>query len=118
MYIYLFIDSTFRTCPKGYLQILNIIENIKANNLNIPILSVIMKSKKENSYYNIFETFKITLNEIKIKIDFSEIYIIADFEIGLRKAINNSFPKATLLGCYFHFLKNIFLKFKKLGIIK
>ena len=39
------------------------------------------------------------------------------FEIGLRKAIKNSFPKATLLGYYFHFVKNIFLKFKKLGLL-
>ena len=60
-----------------------------------------MKSKKENSYYNIFETFKIMLNEIKINVVFSEIYIMADFEIGLRKAIKNSFPKATLLGVIF-----------------
>ena len=42
------------------------------------------------------------LNEIKINVDFSEVYIMADFGVGFRKAIKNSFPKATLLGCYFH----------------
>ena len=114
---YLFIDSTFRSSPKGYYQILNIIGNIKEKNLNIPILSVIMKTKKENSYYNIFETFKIMLNELKINVNFSEIYIMTDFEIGLRKAISKSFPEATLLGCYFHFVKNIFSKFKHLGLL-
>ena len=29
-----------------------------------------MKTKKENSYYNIFETFKIMLNELKINVIF------------------------------------------------
>ena len=34
------------------------------------------------------------LNELKININFSEIYIMTDFEIGLRKAISKSFPEA------------------------
>jgi len=58
---YLLVDGTFRTYPKTYKQIINILGYINSKNLTMPIASVIMKTKNENSYYTIFENIKIML---------------------------------------------------------
>ena len=41
---------------------------------------------------------------------------MSDFEISLRKAIIKNFPNSEIMGCYFHFVKNLFTKCKKLGL--
>ena len=86
--------------------------------MNIPILSCLMKFKKEICYVNVFENFKILLYENNIKIDFDKIKIMTDFEISLRKAVRYSFPNSPLIGCYFHYLKSIIKKIKELGLFK
>lgn len=42
--------------------------------------------------------------------------IITDFELGLRKAINETFPNAILHGCWFHFKQALRKKCKKLNL--
>ena len=62
----LFVDGTFRSYPKNFYQVLNIIGKVKDKLLNIPILTVILNSKNEISYINIFENFNLLLSKIKI----------------------------------------------------
>lgn len=51
-------------------------------------------------------------------IDFSKISFMVDFEINLRKSISNIFANYEIMGCYFHFIKNLYYKMKKLGLTK
>ena len=83
----------------------------------MPILSCLMNSKNEKSYYNIFENLKIMLQENNINIDFSKINIMSENEKGLRAAIKKAFPNSSILGCFYHYIKAIFFKCKKLGLI-
>ena len=41
---------------------------------------------------------------------------MADFEDKLREAIKKNFPDSEILGCYFHFIKNLYNKLKLLGL--
>ena len=77
-----------------------------------------MKTKQTKSYINIFENLKTLLLENNIQIDFKKIIIMSDFEKALRNAIRICFPQSTLIGCYFHYLKAIYGKFKKYGLIQ
>ena len=43
---------------------------------------------------------------------------MADFEINLWKSISDNFPISEIMGCYFHFIKNLYCKMKKLGMTK
>ena len=113
----IFIDGTFLSCPKSFKQILNILGYINTKNLTIPLISIIMKTKNENAYFNIFEDIKIMLTELKLNINFKNIYIISDFEKGLRNAIIKSFLESKILGCYFHYIKCLIGKFKSLGML-
>ena len=75
-----------------------------------------MKAKTEISYKNVFYNFKLLLLDYNINIDFSKIYIVLDFEKGLRNAIVYSFPNLNLIGCYFHYIKSLIKKMKELKI--
>ena len=113
----LFLDGTFRSCPKSFYQIFNIIAHLKNKNLSLPIMSVLMKNKFDISYYNVFENFKIMLKEYNINIDITKMYFMADFEAALRKSLEICFPNSIILGCYFHYLKCIVNKFKIFGML-
>ena len=57
----IFIDKTFKSCPKTFQQIVYIIGYINNKNLTFPIISVAMKSKNEQSCFNLFELIKIII---------------------------------------------------------
>ena len=64
----------------------------------MPIVSVLMKSKSENSYINLFENLKLIIKENNIDIDYSNLLIMSDFEVALRNAIKNCFPDSVIVG--------------------
>ena len=41
---------------------------------------------------------------------------MTDFEVNLREAINKLYPDSELLGCYFHYIKNLYSKLKKISL--
>ena len=41
---------------------------------------------------------------------------MSDFELPLRKSIINNFKESELMGCYFHYIKNLYAYMKKLGL--
>lgn len=84
----------------------------------MPIISVLMKSKSENSYINLFENLKLIIKENNIDIDFSNLYIMSDFEVSLSNAIKNCFQDSVIVGCFFHYVKAIVNKFKHIGLLK
>ena len=43
---------------------------------------------------------------------------MTDYEKGLRSAVKKSFPVSPILGCFYLYIKAIFNKCKKLGLIK
>ena len=42
---------------------------------------------------------------------------MTDYEKGLRCAVKKSFPDSPILGCFYHYIKAIFNKCKKLGLV-
>ena len=52
---------------------------------------------------------------MNIKVDLKEVSFMSDFEYGIRKALNEVFKD---YGCYFHFVKNLWAKAKKIGLFK
>ena len=43
---------------------------------------------------------------------------MCDFELNLRKSIKFNFTGADLKECYFHYIKNLWKKAKKLGLCR
>ena len=114
----LFFDGTFHSCPKSFYQVFNILAHLKNKNVALSIMTILMKNKYELSYINLFENLKLILYEPNISIDTNKIYLMSDYETGLRNALKITFPNAVILGCYFHYLKSIVKKVKELGMLK
>ena len=94
----LFIDDTFKSSPRNFYQILNIIGYIPKKDLFIPIFSSLLVAS------------------LNLKIDFAKIKFMADYEINLRNAIIKIFPNSEIMGCYFHYIKNLYNKLKESGL--
>ena len=43
---------------------------------------------------------------------------MADFELGLRKALKNVFTESKVYECFFHYVKNLWEKVKIIGLFK
>ena len=54
----------------------------------------------------------------KLKFIKDNIMIMSDFELSLHKAIIEMFPNFKLKGCYFHYIKNIQVEAKKIGLCR
>ena len=114
----IFIDGTFKVAPKNWYQLLNIFGYDKTHKFFMPLAFVILSSKSEEIYNEVF--YKI-ITLVKAHTDlksFDKVKIMCDFEIGLRKAIKNNFESCLLDGCYFHYCKAIWKKIKKLNLFK
>ena len=88
----LFVDGTFKTSPRTFYQLLNIISYIPGKELIIPIFTTAITSKTEKIYrYTLIEFQKI-IDNLNIKVDFNKIKFMTDFEVNLIAAINKLYP--------------------------
>ena len=95
----LFIDGTFKSCPRNFYQLLNIVSYLPDKDLIITNLTAVLTSKTETIYNYTLIKFQKLLKTLNINIDFSKISFMADFEINLRKAISDNFPHSEIMGC-------------------
>lgn len=59
------------------------------------------------------------LYEAYIDINFSNLYLMPDFEPALRNVLQKCFPDSIYyFGCYYHYLKSIIAKFKEDKLLK
>ena len=112
----LFVDSTFKSSPKNYYQILNIAGYFKEINSIIPLVFISITNKSEDIYNKIFHNLFEIMENINIKINKICKRIMCDFENSLRKSLKKNFPSSILNGCYFHFLKILWEKAKNLSL--
>lgn len=89
------IDGTFKVATMGFYQLLII--HIEVENDVIPIIYVLLSGKSCDLYLEVFKYIENNIFKLK------PTRFMADFESGLRKAINEYYPQAILNGCWYHF---------------
>ena len=102
--------------PRGYYQVLIIGGFYKEIDSIIPIFFIPTTGKSEYLYNLIFNDIKIIIIEAKININSIPKYFMIDFEIGLQKAVKNTFPNVLISGCFFHYVKILWNKAKSYGL--
>ena len=112
------IDGTFKSCPRGYYQIINIAGYYPDIDSIIPIFMIPSTGKTFFLYNSIFEDVKKILIDNGIDINKIPKRIMIDFEKGLQKAVKKNFPDSIIDGCYFHYVKLLWGKAKKFGMCK
>ena len=106
-------DGTFKSCLKGYTQIINISGYYPDTNSIIPIFMIPVRGKSEYLYDMIFKDIIQIINDEGYKLDNITSNFITDFEKGLQNSVRKNFKKAKIDGCYFHFLKLLWGRAKK-----
>lgn len=72
--------------------------HIEVQNDVIPFIYVLMSGKATRLYEEVFKFIENKIFTLKPS------KFMTDFEAGLRKALNNIYPDATLHGCWYHFV--------------
>jgi hypothetical protein len=98
--------------PKKFYQIFNIWGFLKSKKTYLPLIDIIMTSKDYIAYTHVFNNIKILMRDNNIENNFSNKSITTDYEKSLRKAINDIFNPKYINGCYFHFSKYLWKKFR------
>ena len=111
-------DGTFKSCPKSFYQLYNIIGKDKNTGLIIPLIFVLMSHKSYDMYFYVFKFKKNILEKEKVDFDVQNTYFMLDFEKSSRKELKDIYPEANILGCYFHYVKALWTKVKKEGLTK
>ena len=112
----IFIDATFRTSPKHYYQMLNILCKDRESNSNIPVVHIPMSHKTSFLYDKVFDSINKISNDLSIEINLDKKTCITDFELSLRKVLREKYGGIKLRGCFFHYVKALWSKAKKLGL--
>lgn len=114
----IYMDGTFRTAPKGFYQMFNIIANDSNSHINIPVAHIPMTHKTQFLYEHVFNTLLNIASDNGLELSFDSKTIMTDFEKPIRNAIKNILKGVKLKGCFFHFVKALWSKSKKLGLCR
>jgi hypothetical protein len=109
--VHLFIDGTFKWCPKIWSQLLNIAVYHRGKQMYIPVGHVLMQTKMKQGYEAWIRWFKERLGLIA---DF----ITTDFEPALMDSSKSIFPNSQLVPWFFHFTKALWMEASRWGMKK
>lgn len=101
---HIYMDGTFKYCPRNYYQIYNIIG--LDNNNRIPIIYILMSSKSYELYIYLFNYIKSLILLYEIDVDLDKISFTIDFEKAVRKAIIKLIFKLIILKLLNFIIKN------------
>ena len=107
-----YIDGTF-VYPAGFKQLIIILYYEKKSCKRYPGLFALINNKSQNGYIKLFQSIKNIISIDKTK-DLNLKSITTDFELGLINALEEVFPGFRKVGCFYHFVKAIKEKSKKL----
>ncbi|XP_016659310.1 uncharacterized protein LOC100573804 isoform X1 [Acyrthosiphon pisum] len=108
-------DGTFKTVPKTIdndcYQLFTF--QIVYKNVSYPLVYALLNGKNEGIYTALFERIKDM-----IPLQYQNLMIITDYEIGQINAIHTVFREITHQGCYFHYCQAIlrYARNKSIGV--
>jgi hypothetical protein len=101
----IYIDATYKSCPKSFYQLLNIAGYIPEINHLIPLFMIPMSSKNEYLYNKVFKNIISVLGGDGISLKDITNKFMCDFEPALFNSIKFNFKDVLIDGCYFHYIK-------------
>lgn len=110
----LYIDGTFKNCPKPFYQLF-IIHGAKNSNYT-PLVFFLLTGKTTKIYKDAFSDLLDKIGELNLT--FTPRIIYADFEQAIHLAISKIFPEVVRKGCRFHLGQTMWRKIQSLGLSK
>jgi MULE transposase domain len=109
----LFIDGTFKTCPKPFVQLVTI--HGQYGNRILPFAFCMLRSKENALYCEMLKQIKTNVHRIT-GLPLDPESFVCDFEVSLINALHAEFPNSAVRGCYFHFCQSLWRKVQELGL--
>ena len=111
---YFYLDGTFLSTKEFY-QILILMYYDENSCKKVPGSYILINNKLFKGYTIALNAFKrILTGEDKIPINLYSI--TTDFEVSLIEEVQNVFPKSRIVGCMFHYIKQLRLLLSKYGL--
>ena len=112
----IYIDNNYKICPKGYYQLLTIISYSPEAQRHLPVFFIPMSHKSKICYKYVMKSILNIIKDNNLSFEDNNKIIICEFDYSLRILLKQTFPKSKLKGCYFHFIKKLWIKAKRLGL--
>jgi len=111
---HIYIDGTFKSCPKFFMQVFTI--HGLHNDNYVPLIYFLLQNKHTETYVQIFKhvLHHCDTNDFL----FSPTYVHIDFESAIHSAVRNVLPTAQIKGCRFHLGQSWWRKIQSLGLTK
>jgi len=109
-----FIDGTFKMAPCKFKQVVTII--VRYEGYNVPCVYFLLNSKAEILYKSAFSHLKNLIEGHKLTPAIKSF--MCDFEKAIQNSVQTVFDVNVIKGCYFHYVKCLWSKAKKLGLAK
>lgn len=109
----IYLDGTFRTCPRPYNQYFTI--HGKFKNRALCFVCCLMTNRTVGDYRHLLQTIKTRTRQItghRLRPN----RVVCDFEQALIASVETEFPNTHISGCYFHFCQNLWRKVQTLGL--
>ena len=110
----LFIDGTFKFCPKHFFQLYTI--HGSKNCHYLPLVVALLPSKSEQCYNKMWSLLINSCRERNLQLKPAVIHI--DFERAMHNVITSCFPDTQIDCCRFHLGQNWWRKIQSLGLRK
>jgi len=104
------VDGTSEVCPPQYTQLFTIHGVVEG--LVVPLVYALLPNKCRTSYYNLLSLIRDSI--VNMSLIFDPDVIVTDFEASTLEALKQHFPRARLVGCYFHFCQALWKKIQEL----
>lgn len=111
----LYMDATFKTCPRPYSQMLVIQGDYHGRVL--PFLTVLMTNKTIGDYRQILQAVKRKVLRLTGH-TWEPASIVMDFEQALITAVETDLPNTRTELCYFHFNQSLWRRIQELGLTR
>jgi len=96
--VHLFVDGTFRCCPKAFGQFVTLMMYDPLTDLFVPVFFTLATNKTQDLYNKMYQCIEFALGKKPNPVD-----VVCDFEAAMIFAVREHFPSTRIVGCLFHF---------------
>uniref|UniRef100_A0A0P4VQ93 MULE transposase domain-containing protein n=1 Tax=Scylla olivacea TaxID=85551 RepID=A0A0P4VQ93_SCYOL len=110
----IFVDGTFKSCPKFFYQLYTIHGLCKGH--YIPLVYALLPGQSEDIYRKLWKCLNDICNSKNMQLEPSVIHV--DFEFAMLTVLRERFPTAVIKCCRFHLGQAWWRKIQNLGLSK
>lgn len=111
----IYIDGTFRTAPRPYVQFLTI--HALYNGFVVPLVFCLLTNKTTAQYRQVLQHVKRRILTVTRR-QWQPSRVVLDFEMSMMIALQTELQHTRISGCYFHWTQSLWRNFQTTGLVR